>query len=255
MKILAIMGSPKGKGNGYRAVKKIESYIKVHEEVDFDYKFIKDLNIKMCKGCFLCVKKDEKMCPIDDDLDLLKEEIKSFDGIILSSPGYVSNVSGIMKNLIDRFAYLNHRPDYFAKKMLIIANGGSGLDKTIEALEHTFGGGPEVIDRIEYLSPPWDLKDKVSNEQDRKLKEIALKFYNTLENKELPKPTLSKYIRFRFFKQVSTEVKKYLPADYYYYKNKDNYYYDTKINIFYKIAAWFSLKIGFFMMKDMEAKE
>jgi multimeric flavodoxin WrbA len=32
------------------------------------------------------------------------------DGVIFASPGYTANVSGLMKNLMDRLAYTAHRP-------------------------------------------------------------------------------------------------------------------------------------------------
>jgi len=160
-----------------------------------------------------------------------------------------------MKNLIDRLAYLNHRPKYFNKKLLLIANGGSGLDKTIEAMEHTLGGGPEVVAKIEYLSPPWQLKENVIQKRNEELRKVAELFCQSINKNELPAPPLSKYIRFRFFKEVSQKVKKYLPADYQYYKNKKDYFYKTKISLYKKIIAWCALKIGFFMMKEMEAKE
>ncbi len=255
MNIIAILGSPKGKGNGYKAVQELEKYLKMNGQVNFKYIFLKDIDLKNCIGCFQCVAKGIERCPIKDDRELIEKEIEAADGIILNSPGYVSNVSGLMKNLIDRLAYLNHRPKYFDKKLLLLANGGSGLAKTIEAMEHTLGGGPEVIKKIEHLSPPWQLKEEIVHKRSQRLKETANKFYESIKEQKLPIPSLSKYIRFRFFKEVSTKVKKYLPADYDYYKNKEEYFYKTKISIYKKIMAWFALKIGFFMMKDMEAKE
>jgi len=255
MNIIAILGSPKGKGNGYKAIQELETYLKIKDEINFKYIFLKDMDIKNCKGCFLCVSKGIDMCPLKDDRELIEKEIEKADGIILNSPGYVSNVSGLMKNLIDRLAYLNHRPKYFNKKLLLIANGGSGLDKTIEAMEHTLGGGPEIVAKIEYLSPPWQLKENVIQKRNEELRKVAELFCQSINKNELPAPPLSKYIRFRFFKEVSQKVKKYLPADYEYYKNKKDYFYKTKISLYKKIIAWCALKIGFFMMKEMEAKE
>ncbi|NLI73789.1 MAG: flavodoxin family protein [Euryarchaeota archaeon] len=42
--------------------------------------------------------------------------IERSDGIILISPGYVQNVSGLMKNFIDRFAYTNHHSRFSENK-------------------------------------------------------------------------------------------------------------------------------------------
>lgn len=110
MKVLAIMGSPKGKGSGYRVVQLVEKRMKELGHVDFEYLFLKDANLQPCKGCFVCVTKGEDRCPLKDDRERIQQQILESDGIILSTPGYVQNVSWLMKNFIDRFAYTNHRP-------------------------------------------------------------------------------------------------------------------------------------------------
>ena len=44
MRVLAIIGSPKGKGNGYRVVQQIEKRMKGLGDVEFDYLLLKDAN-------------------------------------------------------------------------------------------------------------------------------------------------------------------------------------------------------------------
>lgn len=66
MKILAIIGSPKGKGNSYRVTKEVEEKMKEIEDVNFEYIFLKDIDLQMCRGCFSCVVKGENFCPIKD---------------------------------------------------------------------------------------------------------------------------------------------------------------------------------------------
>jgi len=67
MKILAILGSPKGKGAGHKIVKKIEERIKAISDVEFEYLFLKDANLKLCTGCYNCMAKGEDTCPLKDD--------------------------------------------------------------------------------------------------------------------------------------------------------------------------------------------
>ena len=50
MNIVAIMGSPKGKGAGYRIVRAIEDRMKEIGDVEFAYLFLKDANLKPCLG-------------------------------------------------------------------------------------------------------------------------------------------------------------------------------------------------------------
>ncbi len=51
MKIIALMGGPKGKGSGYKIVKMIEDRMKAMGGVEFAYLFLKDANLKPCTGC------------------------------------------------------------------------------------------------------------------------------------------------------------------------------------------------------------
>ena len=67
MKILAVIGSPRGRGAGYQVVKKIEERMKALGEVEFTYLFLKDANLKLCAGCYTCMAKGEDKCPLKDD--------------------------------------------------------------------------------------------------------------------------------------------------------------------------------------------
>jgi len=126
MKIVAIMGSPKGKGAGYRIVRMIEDRMKAMGDVEVVYLFLKDANLKPCIGCYQCMAMGEERCPLKDDRAAIEQELLAADGVILSSPVYVNNVSWLMKNFIDRFAYTNHRPCFHRQKVLTVANTGVG---------------------------------------------------------------------------------------------------------------------------------
>ena len=49
MKILTILGSPKGKGSGYKLVKAIEEELRQLGEVSFDYLMLKEQHLEPCK--------------------------------------------------------------------------------------------------------------------------------------------------------------------------------------------------------------
>ncbi|GAJ06215.1 unnamed protein product, partial [marine sediment metagenome] len=67
MKVLVIVGSSRVKGNTYKATKQLEEKIKKLGEVEFNYLFLKEANLKPCRGCFTCVTRGEQLCPIKDD--------------------------------------------------------------------------------------------------------------------------------------------------------------------------------------------
>ena len=59
---------------------------------------------------------------------------------------------------------------------------------------------------------------------------------------------------FKFFKITSPETRKWLPADYEYYKDKQDYFYPTKIGVGKKMAAGFITRLLLFLLKDMGPK-
>ena len=54
MNILVIIGSLRKK-NTYDTVRKIEEYHKNYSDFKYEYLFLKDINFKLCKGCFVCI--------------------------------------------------------------------------------------------------------------------------------------------------------------------------------------------------------
>ncbi len=250
MKILAIMGSPKGKGSGYRVVQLIEKRMKAIGDVEFEYLFLKDANLQPCKGCFTCVTKGEDKCPLKDDRAKIEAAILASDGIILSSPVYVMNVSGLMKNFIDRFASTNHRPHFHHQKVLIVANsGGIGFKETLAAMRHALGG-MRVVHELGLGTPPWPVTEKAAAKNERAVRKAADMLYVACLDKTLPGPGLYDYVGFLVQQHIGIECKEWLPADYEFYKGRA-YYYDTKVNPLIKLAAGGVMRLAFIMMKDM----
>ena len=70
--------------------------------------------------------KEKILCPLKDDRSIIEEKIKNADGVIFTSPNYVFNVSGLMKNFIDRFAYVCHRPRFFKNAIVLTTSGVGG---------------------------------------------------------------------------------------------------------------------------------
>ena len=60
-------------------------------------------DIKFCLGCNACQKGLEKFCVLNDYMQEVYPKILSFDKIIIASPIYMNQITGILKNFIDRF--------------------------------------------------------------------------------------------------------------------------------------------------------
>ncbi len=228
----------------------IEQRMKERGEVEFEYLFLKDANLQPCKGCFACVTRGEDKCPLKDDRAKIGQMILASDGVILSSPGYVQNVSWLMKNFIDRFSWSNHRPLFHRQKVLLVANsGGAGLKETLTPMRIALGGA-RVVHELGVGTPPWPVTEKVASKNDRAVNEAAEKLYRACLDTSLPKPDLNSYVRFVAQQRIGMECREWLPADYEFYKGKA-YYYDTQVSPVVKATAGIMLRFLFYVMKDM----
>jgi NAD(P)H-dependent FMN reductase len=247
MKITAIMGSPH-KGKGYQIIQSIEKELNQYSDVDFKYIFLSDIDFKLCKGCFSCFKNGEQTCPIKDDKNRIEEIILNSDGIILSSPGYTWNVSALMKNFLDRFAYSLHRPKFFNQKMLLVANGGSGVNEVLKSLSMTLGGST-IIGKFGIITTPWESTEKYNILIQNKTRKFANLLYQSIKSNTKISISLGNLIWFNIFKKMSSLSKETLPADYAYYHDKEKYFYKTNVNGIKSILAKLIAQIGVSTMK------
>lgn len=131
MKILACIGSNRTRGNTARIVQMIEARMQAlaaeHDtSLEFETLFLGDLDIRTCRGCRACFDHGEDACPLKDDVPLIRAKMDAADGLLLASPVYVDDVSGLVKNWMDRLAYLCHRPAMGGKCAYPLATVGAG---------------------------------------------------------------------------------------------------------------------------------
>lgn len=100
MAIVIINGSPRT--NGLTAAILRQYQIRLHEKgnVETQYYNLSELTMDYCKGCSMCYRTGE--CIIKDDAEALSQKISACDGLIIGTPTYASNVSGLTKTFIDR---------------------------------------------------------------------------------------------------------------------------------------------------------
>lgn len=102
MKITVFNGSPRGKrGNTHIMVKEFSKGVKEAGGVIENIFLIKK-EIKPCLGCFDCWFKTPGKCIIEDDMDELLSKLLSSDIVVFATPIYIDNLTGIMKNFMDR---------------------------------------------------------------------------------------------------------------------------------------------------------
>lgn len=100
MKIIIINGSPRKNGATAKILHSMEKHLIEKDNASVEYIDISCLNISPCSGCCSCYKTGR--CYIDDDAETLSVKIENSDGVIVGSPTYASNVSGQLKQFIDR---------------------------------------------------------------------------------------------------------------------------------------------------------
>ena len=109
MKFFAINGSHRVDGN---TAKLLDSAIEGIKSVsnDFEVKSVNlyDVPFNGCKSCFACKKINGRhygKCVYKDDFKAILEEIVHSDGVILGSPVYFGDVSGVMRCFLERFIF------------------------------------------------------------------------------------------------------------------------------------------------------
>jgi len=69
---------------------------------EIEYIKLKDMEINPCTGCYTCWTKTPGECIFKDDMTDLLLKSRKADLVVFASPLYVYNVTGIMKNFLDR---------------------------------------------------------------------------------------------------------------------------------------------------------
>ncbi|MBP2133505.1 multimeric flavodoxin WrbA [Methanomicrobium sp. W14] len=143
MKVLGICGSMRKTGNTSVLVKKILDYVKDEgcSEFETDYLSLSGLKISPCTGCEKC--REKKWCILKDDWDTIAEKMTGCDVLVIGSPTYFYDVSGQVKNLIDRTYSLYHDRKLAGKNAVVVSvcadRGGERTLETLEGFANTHG--------------------------------------------------------------------------------------------------------------------
>lgn len=110
MKIITINGSPR---KNWTTGTLLKSALEGAQSEGAQTEIINlyDLSYKGCISCFACKLAGGKSygkCALQDDLTPVFEKIKQADALVLGSPVYLSNVTGVLRSFLERliFQYL-----------------------------------------------------------------------------------------------------------------------------------------------------
>ena len=130
MKVLVLMGSYRRNGNTDQIVGLIKEHLQQEAQqnqtvLEIETLYLGQQNLQFCRGCRICYDRGEENCPAKDSLLDVKAKMLAADGILMASPVYVDDVSGITKNFIDRLCHVCHRPQFAGKVAYLVATTGS----------------------------------------------------------------------------------------------------------------------------------
>lgn len=133
MKSILLINASNRKRNTYGLLKSVEVLLQ-HKGYKTELITLSDYKIDFCKGCQACILKEG--CMIKDDVALIMQKIIESDGLVIGTPVYLNNMSGILKAFIDRTCSWFHRSKVAQKPTLILVDTqGSGIKNTLHSIE------------------------------------------------------------------------------------------------------------------------
>ncbi|WDV44946.1 NAD(P)H-dependent oxidoreductase [Clostridiaceae bacterium M8S5] len=220
MKVLVLLGSLR-KGNTYKLTKLVQDNMNEQGDVEFEEIFLGDIDLGYCISCHNCILKGEEFCPHRETTDMLEQKMLNADAIIISAPVYMLSVPGVVKNLVDHFAYILHRPVLFDKNVLVVVSTAGGGDKKVaKYLKDVFeywGANKVFIFRHKVFAIKLEITDKLA----QKAKRISKMFYNSIESKKLKEPSVRRIAFYNAFRAITFLDTTEDTADYKYYKKLD----------------------------------
>ncbi len=135
MKNILLVNASNRKKNTYKLLLSIERILK-NNGFKTELITLSDYKVDFCRGCECCIL--EGKCFVNDDSYKIMEKIKACDGLVIGSPVYLNNMTGILKVFIDRTCSWFHRTEVAQKPTLLLANTqGSGLKSTLNSIEES----------------------------------------------------------------------------------------------------------------------
>ncbi len=239
-KVVAIVGCA-NKRYTHRAVKQFLEKLQASGEVEGEIVSLGSLSLKPCRGCQLCFDKGEEFCPLHDDRDVLFRKIEAADGVVLATPNYSFQLSGLMKMFLDRLGAAMHRPRYFGKAFTsIVCQAFFGGGKIVSYLGFAgFSLGFNTVKgaTLKTLHP---IPEKVQRKNDAALDRLARRFRQKLE-KPFPAPGLIKLFIFSWARMSMKVLRGAGNPDYEYYEDKgwleSDYFYPVRLGALKKAVG------------------
>ncbi|MDR3574016.1 MAG: flavodoxin family protein [Anaerolineaceae bacterium] len=204
MKILALVGSYRKNGNTAQIVGLIRDHLdrlaaSANQTIEVETVFLGHQQIGLCRGCRVCFDQGEEKCPQKDDLPLINAKMKQADGLLVASPVYVDDVSGTVKNWIDRLAYNCHRPGFAGKSAYLVVTVGStptgNALRTLRTALSTWGC--HIVGLSGFKTGALMKPAEINARFQKQTEEIARKFYQDIQMQKYTRPSFLSLMMFK----------------------------------------------------------
>lgn len=178
MKVIIINGSPRKNGATSNVLHTIEQRL-IDKGADVRFVNLSELDMGQCSGCCSCYKTGH--CYINDEAEQLSVDIEKSDGIVMGSPTYASNVSGLLKQFIDRGHFVIEQSLYGKYAVSVATGENYGSKDTSRIISKLLSySGALISGKIVFNTPfnkPITPSDRIIKESEK----IADKLYKDIE--------------------------------------------------------------------------
>jgi multimeric flavodoxin WrbA len=204
MKLLFLIGSYRKNGNTDLLTRRVAEHLREIAErsgvgLELETVYLAQYQIGTCRGCRACFDLGEEKCPLKDDVPLIKARMQQADGVLIASPVYVDDVSGLTKTFIDRLAHVCHRPEFGGKVGYLLATSGSVPTghalRTLGAAFSTWGF--YVSGRANFVMGGRMAAEQVRSRFEAKAEKIAGRLFNAVQQRKFEKPTFLSLLTFK----------------------------------------------------------
>ena len=209
MKVLLISGSGRQDGNTSRALGIFRERLErasgdAGVVLEVETVHLGQAGISACRGCRACFDHGEERCPLKDGLLPLRDKILAADALVIGSPVYVEDVSGLIKTLIDRMAFFSHRPALYGKcACLLTTSGGRSTRHALRTMSVALTTwGAKVLGGDMLFLGALTRKEVIAEKYGETLKRSADNLLKTLRTRSADTPTLFSIVSFRVQQSV-----------------------------------------------------
>ena len=204
MKILILHGSHRKRGNTARVTGMIEQALRelaaeAGDDLTINRVFLSHSSIRQCRGCRVCFNRGERYCPLEDDIGDIKKKMLEADGLVITSPVYVNDVNGVVKNWIDRLAYVCHRPEFAGKCAYIVVTVGDGPTRhAIRTIKMALNlWGYSVVGQAGFKMGAMMDQVEMQEVYTKKCTQIAEDLFSVLRRSQIGNPSFLSLMTFR----------------------------------------------------------